>query len=371
MGARSEYTETRALIQAIEDRAKAIIPQQLIQNWFYYRLTSQARAVKCFDNVEIPLMPAVPTLGKWIGKGSTLPDTSSDQLALATYNNRYLATPTTLNLVDLWEHENNPTMIFQDADFEALKAAWGMRRMLSNSVLNGTGGLQPDGLVGKVLEKLAPASQVQVVGMVDKSSKAWFRNQFVNLTQNFGHIASGTTIPAGILAAQSLIDSCTVGQNVPTDLVTTKAIFHLFRRAMLEMSSAYHLATTEQDAVYGFKSITFDGVKLAWDPQMPDDTLTCVHMGSTKTDSRRSGENSVKYDGDLENATVKNVLELDGGLFMLYNPNVRMRTLEARTPYRELNQTSWLVHSFNIGVGRMSDHGVAGSDNGSRWSTWS
>ena len=43
MGARSTYTETRALIQAIEDRAKAIIPQQLIQNWFYYRLTKQAR----------------------------------------------------------------------------------------------------------------------------------------------------------------------------------------------------------------------------------------------------------------------------------------------------------------------------------------
>jgi len=371
MGARSEYTETRALIQAIEDRAKAIIPQQLVQNWFYYRLTRGARAVKCYDNVEIPLMPAVPTLGKWIGRGSTLPDTSSDQLALATFSNRYLATPTTLNLVDLWEHENNPTMIFQDADFEALKAAWGMRRMLSNAVLNGTGGLQPDGLVGEILEKKAPADQVKIVGKVDKGSKAWFRNQYVELTQNFGHIASGTTIPAGILAAQSLIDSCTVGQSVPTDMVTTKAVYMMFRRAMIEMSSAYHLATEESDMNYGFKSITFDGVKLAWDPQMPADTIVCTHMGNTKLDNRKMGENTAKFDGDLEDASVKNVLELDGGLFMTYNPNVRMRTLEARTPYRELNQTSWLVHSFNIGVGRMSDHGIAGSDNGSRWSTWS
>ena len=371
MGARSEYTETRALIQAIEDRAKAIIPQQLVQNWFYYRLTKQARAVKCYDNVEIPLMPAVPSMGKWIGRGSTLPDSSSDQLALATFNNRYLAVPTTLNLVDLWEHENNPTTIFQDADFEALKAAWGMRRMLSNAVLNGTGGLQPDGLVGRILEKAAPASQVQVVGNVDKAARPWFRNQFVNLTQNFGHIAAGTTIPAGILAAQTLIDSCTVGQSVPTDLVTTKAIYMMFRRAMMEMSSAYHMTSSEEDMNYGFKSLTFDGVKLAWDPQMPADTLICVHMGATKMDSRRMGENTAKFDGDLEDATVKNVLELDGGIFLTYNPNVKMRTLEARTPYRELNQTSWLVNSFNIGVGRMSDQGIAGSDNGSRWSTWS
>ena len=206
--------------------------------------------------------------------------------------------------------------------------------------------------------------------MVDKGSKAWFRNQYVELTQNFGHIAAGTTIPAGILAAQSLIDSCTVGQSVPTDLVTTKAIYMMFRRAMIEMSSAYHLATEESDMSYGFKSLTFDGVKLAWDPQMAADTLVCTHMGNTKFDNKKMGENGAKYDGDLEDAAVKNVLELDGGLFMTFNPNVRMRTLESRTPYRELNQTSWLVHSFNIGVGRMSDHGIAGSDVAGRWSTW-
>jgi len=371
MGARQEYTETRALIQAIEDRAKAIIPQQLQQNWFYYRLTKNARAVQCYDNVEIPLMPAVPTVGKWIGRGSTLPDSSSDQLALATFNNRYLAVPTTLNLVDLWEHENNPTVIFQDADFEALKAAWGMRRMLSNAVLNGSGGLQPDGLVGQILEKSAPASQTKVVGMVNKATKAWFRNQYVELSSNFGAIASGTSIPAGILAAQQLVDNCTVGQVIPTDLVTTKDVYLMFRRAMLEMTSAYHLASSEDDLYYGFKTITFDGIKLAWDPQMPADTIICVHMGSTRRDDRRMGENTAVYDGDLEDATVKNLMELDGGLFLLYNPNVRMRALQARTPYRELNQTSWLVHSFNVGVGRMNDHGVAGSDNGSRWSTWS
>lgn len=370
MSSRQEYTEIKGLIQAIEDRAKKLIPQELLANYMYYRFVRAARVVPCYDVVELPLMPAIAALGQWVSRGSTLPETSTDSLALSSYNNRYLAVPTTLNLIDLWENENNPKAIFKESEYQAMKAAWGARRMLSNAVLNGTGGLQPDGIVGRILEKLAPAAQVQVVGTVDKATEPWFRNQFVQLTQNFGTIAAGTTIPAGFISAIGLLDACTIGQSFPTDFITTQTCFQMFRRGMMETSTAHHIATTDEDRTFGFRTMIFDGAKLGWDPQMLADTVCALHIGKDKLDDRRMGENSAIMDGDYEDAMVDNLFDLDGALFMIQNPNVKMRTINPRSPYRELVQTSWMIHSFNVGVGRMSDQGIAGSDNGARWETW-
>lgn len=369
MGTMPDYTESKAVIAATATRAKQLTPQILLQNYFYYRLVKAARAVKCYDTVEFPLLPTVPTKGKWISRGSVLPDSGSESLSMSAWNNRYLAVPIGYNLFDEWEGNGNAARIFQEQEFQAMLAAWGMNRLLSNAVLNGIGGLEPEGLIGKIFEKLAIGSQTETIGNVDKSAKTWWNNQYVALTSNFGTIAAGTTIPAGFLAAMSLLDACTIGQAVPTDFVTTKATYLLFRRGMLETSSAYHLVSDETDVNFGFKTMKFDGVTLGWDPQMPANTILCTHMGSTKMDNRRSGDNTAKLDGDLENATVGNLLDLQGGLFALFNPNVKMKRLEPRTPYRGLDVTEWLVHSFNMGVGIMNWHGLGGSA-GTQWETW-
>jgi hypothetical protein len=315
------------------------------------------------------MLPSFPSSGKWIGPHSTLPDSQTTGAALAAYNNRYVAVPIVTNVLERWESEGDPNQIFKEQEYQAMFAAVGIRRLISNAVLNGLGTNAPDGLVGQILEKLAPASQTKVVGNVNKATKAWWRNQYVELTSSFGTIAAGSTIPAGILAMLQVLDAGTVGQRVPTDVVVTQACFRLFRRAMLEMYSGYQIVSQKSDMNFGFKTLDFDGVTLGWDPQMPADTVIAIHMGKEKKDDRRSGDNTTELDQDIEDATTSNLLDLRGDVFGIFNPNVRMRPLQGRRPYRELNEVEWLIESFNVGVSRMSDQVIAGST-GSFWETW-
>ena len=364
------YTEVNAIIQATQNRLKQLVPQELIQNWIYYRLKKAGRTVKCYDYVEIPILPTVPQVGKWISRGMTLPSGARARLSMATYSNRYLAVPLTYDEFDEWEQNGNPTQLIKTAELDAAMAAWGMRRLLSNSVLNGIGGVEPDGIMGRILEAAAPAAQTQVVGNINKATKTWWRNQSSQLTSNFGVIAAGTVLPAGILALLNLLDLCTNGTNFPTDLITTKAVFLLVRRAMFEMTSRWAVISEEADVNFGFKVLNLDGAKLAWDPTLAANRVVCTHIGSKK-DARRMGENTVQQDGDLEDAggVASSLLDLDGGLFWIKNPNVNMKLIGERTPTRTTQSTQWNVDSGNIGIARMSDHGVGWSA-GTQWETW-
>ncbi len=366
----NDYTEVEALIMSIAERAKEFVPQQMVQNYVYYLFKKKARWVPCYKTIEYPLIPNMPAQGKWVGRHSTLPDAGHTNAALAAFDNRYLAVPITTNMIDMWENDGNPNDMAKEAEYQAMFAAVGIRRLLSNAFFNATGGVSPTGLTGLMLEKNAVGAQTSVIGNVPKATKLWWNNGYVELTQDFGTIAPGTTIPAGILAATQILDTATIGQVPPSDLLTTRDIFFMFRRAMLEMFTGYHLVSNETDVAYGFKTLQFDGVTLGWDPQCPADTIVAVHLGYDKTDKRRSGDNTTKLDGDIEDASVDNLLDMDGSVFGIYNPNVRMRELQPRTPYRELNETRWLVDSMNLGVKRMYDQVIAGSDNNSRWSTW-
>ena len=95
-----------------------------------------------------------------------------------------------------------------------------------------------------------------------------------------------------------------------------------------------------------------------------------LHITSQYDASKQGREMKGKVFGDMEEVSVKSPLELSGDLFAIINPNVRSLPIAARAPYRQMNSTSWLADSFNLGFGRLSDNGIAGSDNGSRWSTW-
>jgi len=369
MGVRQTYTENFDLIRTIEDRSKKLVAQELMKSHLYRRFIKSAQVVNCYDVKEVPLWLGPPTMGKWMARGDVLPDAQSSSAAQSFWTNRYIATPLGFDVMDLWENEGNPQALFDLIDFKTMESAVSQKRALSSAIFNGLGGSQPDGL-GLILETAAPAAQTQTVGGVNKATKAWWRNQYVQLTSNFGTVAAGTNLPAGILALLQLIDACTIGTLVPSDIVTTKATFANIRRAMLEMSTPYHMITDRQDAQYGVRSFMFDGHWVSWDPNCPADEVYCLHIEEKFESERTGGQDDVKLDGDLEEVATDNILDLNGGLFMITNPNVRQRALAPRTPYRQLQQTQWMVDSFNLGVFRMSDHGVSDSSGGAMWETW-
>jgi len=75
-------------------------------------------------------------------------------------------------------------------------------------------------------------------------------------------------------------------------------------------------------------------------------------------------------DTDFEDMGVKSPLKMSGNIGIAMHPKIKWRKISPRQPYRQMSETSWTITSFNPVMSRMSDNGVAGSDNGLRWSTW-
>ena len=364
------YTEQFRAVQLLDTRLKKLVVQEMVKNYLYYRLRSGGSMVKCYESIEVPMYVSPPQLGKWITYGDQLPDAQSSAVAMGEATNRFVVVPSGIDMQEQMIHENNPDKIFNIIDLRSAEVAWALRRTLNAGLWNGTGGKQPDGLA-TAIEKAAPGAQTQVVMGVDKATKAWFRNKYVQLTQNFGFLAAGSSIPAGFLALLSLIQQTTNGTLKPTDLITTQAIFETIRRAMLETSSAYHMITEYKTAKMGFENFLFYGSYIAWDPNCPDDSVYSIHLNE-QFDPAWTGDprDKAKMDADLEDIGANNIFEVNGSCAMIGHPNIQMRRIAPRSPYRQLVQTEWLIHAINWAYMRMSDQGVAGSDNGSRWSTW-
>jgi len=365
------YTEQSKAIQLLDTRLRKLVVQELVKSYLYYRMRSSGSMVKCYEIIQVPMYVSPPQLGRRISYNDMLPDASTTATAMGEATNRYVVVPSGLDMLYQMVHENNPDKIYDMADLKSAEVAWALRRTISAGLWNGTGGKQPDG-IATAIEKDPPGSQSQVVMGVDKAIKAWFRNKYVQLTQNFGYLASGSAIPAGFLALLSLIQQATNGTLKPSDLITTQAIFEMIRRGMIEYSSPHHMMTEYKKAQMGFESFTFYGSNIAWDPNCPDDSVYALHLNEVyDPDWTGDPRDKAKMDADLEDIGADSIFEINGSLTQLGHPNIQMRRIAPRSPYRQLVQTEWILHSTNIAYMRMSDQGVAGSDNDSRWSTWS
>lgn len=371
MGARREFTQNWQLIQATDERAKSLVVQELQKSYLYYRMLQVNNIININDTLEVPMYVAPPASGKWIDKGDLLPDYQTTAAAMGYWTNRFVVFPSGQDTLETMQKEGDAQQIFNLTEMRAAELAWSIRRTLASALFNGTGGKTPDGLA-RILEKSAPGSQTAVIGGIDKAANAWWRNKYVQLTANFGNIAAGTTLPSGLLAALQLKDQTTIGTLVPSDFCTHKTVFDMFRRAMLEISTPYHLISERKTAEFGHKNFIFDGLYIGWDVNCPTDTIYSLHL-EDKFDPDKTGtpDDKAKMDRDLEDIGVKHPFELKGSFGIAMHPKIKMRKIAPRTPYRQLAETEWTVTTFNPVVNRMSDQGVAGSDNGSRWSTWS
>jgi hypothetical protein len=372
-GATPVYTENFRAIQLLDTRTKALVMQELKQSYLWYRLLGAGNVLNVnAPHMEIPFYLAPPAMGKWVTKNDKLPDASSSQIAMGYVSNRFVVVPVGWDLLEQWQDEGNPNKIFDMIDMKSVEQSWALRRTLTAAAWAGTGGKQPDG-ISTLIEAAAPSAQSAVVMGVDKAAKPWFRNKVTQLTQNFGHVATGSSIPAGFLAIINLINQCTIGTEKPSDIITGKPIFDVIRRAFLESSTPYHMISEKPSADYGFESFSFLGVRITWDSDCPADKIYALHLDTGKFDRAVMNDtrNKVNLDRDLEDIGKSSLFDMDGGIFVAQHPRILMRNIAPRSPYRDLQSTNWKIHSFNIGLKRMSDHGVAYSDNGSRWSTWS
>lgn len=364
------WTDNQRLIEAGFDRIKSIALQEMSKSYLYHKIMSAGEMVDIYTVKEVPVYTGVPASGTWYGRGDPLPEFSPGRTMMGSVETKYVMFPLGRDTFDDMVREGDPSIIFDQEELRAAEQAWAIRRTLSSAIFNGVGGKMPEGL-SYMLEKALPAAQVRKITGFDKATNAFWRNQYYQLVSNFGTVAAGTTLPAGILGFLSLKSMCTIGQMEPSDFATTKAIWENFRRAMLEISQPQNFITERKLAEFGHKGFRIDGSDISWDPNCPADTIYALHLKNVKADDKNNAPGAKGlFDTDFEDIGLKSPLTTEGNLAIGMHPRVKMRKLAARSPLRQLAETSWIVTSFNLFMRHMARFGVAGSDNGLRWSTW-
>lgn len=303
-----------------------------------------------------------------------LPDHILPKLGMGFYTNRYVAVAMGIHLIKQWENEGNPEKMVDVWDLITADAAIALARAKSFALFQGNGTKEPEGL-DFFIEAAAPATHSAVMGGIDKSANAFWRNKFEQLTTNFGVIGAGTSIPAGMLAIMNLIKATTVGSKRPSDLVTFQDCYENIRRAFIETSSPLHMITEKLDGVnYGVQSFLFDGHRIGWDSQCRTDRMYALHLENQYRMDYAPSENSAyagKVDGDIEFAeAAERIMDLDGNLFLIENPNVVQRVHESAQAYRFMQNMKWVFDSMNVGITRLSQFGVLASSSGSGLGTW-
>jgi hypothetical protein len=365
--------ETYDLVNAVAERMKEIIVQELYQSWFWWWMLKNASWVDCHKEITFNAITDIPEQGQWVGSRSRLGEQGLINPKMLKYNNRYMAVPITINTLVMMEEEGNPQALWNMLEWQSTMAAIGKNRRLSNCSLNHTGDpLGMTGLIGGLLGREAEGAQTTSVGGYSRATNAWWEHRSYALTSNFGSIAAGTTLPAGILAILEIIDRCTIGRNLPSFAMGTKNIFKNIRRTALEMFSGHYMVKDKNSAEIGFDSVMIDGISFGWDYYMPANTLVLLDVkGKSKTDQRFLGDNKENnWDADIENATVKLPIQLaNGGIFGIRNPRCKNLSLGPQQEFRGFGNTRWLLDSLNFGMGRSRGCGVLYSA-GSELETW-
>lgn len=368
------YTEVEKAISLLPEHVGKLFPQTFVNSYLFHRLVSGARRYKIYDELLLDFYSSPPSAGSWITRNSRLPEGQQTRKYQGSERNRYLAVPMSWDKFDEWERDKNPNTLYPLMEMQAAEMAWAKMRNMSSAVFNGNGSEQPIGL-SMALAKQAPSAQNAVIHSVDKALRAWYRHRYVQLSSNFGNIAAGTSIPAGILAFRTAVSQSRQGAYQATDVVTTKDIFEMFERYFLEIDAPQRMISKEEDAYIGFIRFRMFGSWLTWDDNCPADSIYHLRIGSQGQEeaARAFGDpkNKQKLDWDFEEAMDKAKFELDTSISIASNPNVKDLVIEPRTSLRGLQMAKWIVDSFNLLYPAMSHLVVCGSDNGSRWSTWS
>lgn len=371
--AASTTTDPKLVLASIE-RYKKLIVQNLIKSWFMSMVMIRSRQFRVNGAaMELPFYPDGPaSTGSWISYNDPLPEFKDSAQLLGYVTNRYLAIPMGWNLLEEAEAQGDPSVLIPKMTVRSMEASWAHRRAMSQGLWNGTGGKMPDGLT-TVIQKAAPASQTGTHLGISRTT-SWWKNKYVQLTSDFGDIAAGTSIPAGILALMNLISETTVGTHGPDLLITTKDIIANIRRAAQEAGTWMLSMTKREDVKFGILTVDVDGVPCGWDPECPADSVYSLHLkdNGPKDAGRVNNTDKDKSEyGELDDVEgTSSILDLDGSMAFVSHPKIQGMKVDARSATRSLGATSWLLHSGNLMFTRLSDHGVAGSDTGARWSTW-
>lgn len=366
MGRRvTNYTQIE-LVRAVDQFTNRLYAVAFKRAYLGYRIQQTASRMAVHNVLNIPFYQEPPVSGDWISRAGTdlLPNPAGlgENVVTGYATNRLFAIGSSYNELQELQDQGDPSVIWQRSQQRGMETAWAMARALSNGLVNGLGGKQPDGIFF-ILEALAEAAQTGSIMGLSKATYPFLRNRFVSLTNRAGYLKAGTQLPALVVALINLIAACSSGARVPTDIVTNKATFDTLRRCFMEMSSAYHLISDANIvANVGIGNFTIEGMNVAWDAYVPRNRIAVLQFSNRLDAQRRLGiqlQGEVR-DLQLEQNVLPNLIDTDSpALAMFFHPNIQGKRLAPRIMGARSNVLSeWMITSANNGFIRPNELGI-------------
>lgn len=224
---------------------------------FYYEM-SKAGNIETEDGgrfLEIPLMRAKNATISWIATTGTVSTADQDLLTTAIYNWYNLAG----SVVDVWTDAMANSGTHRKIDIVAAKIE-NLRLSivddLEAKLFTAQTGNAPNGLPDYI-EANVPASQTGSAGGLSRATYTWWRNQYA--------ASSGSFASYGKQDMRSMFNDCSVGNDHPTVLITTKDVFEYYEAEAEDIQRI-----NDSDAAkLGFVSFSYKGANMYYSPQCP------------------------------------------------------------------------------------------------------
>jgi hypothetical protein len=242
---------------------KKFIPK-LVDNIFDASPILQRGKKKFYEKIDggerivVPLNYAMVTSSGWYAGAETLNTTDNDVITAAEYTWKQLYANITIQRIDELKNSGD-SQILSLVKNKVKVAEKTMEDKLGTGVYSA--GTDPKSIVGL---RLIAASITSTVGGIPQSNYSWWQPQLDSST---------TTLT--MAAMQSRDNACTINNDKPTVIATTRALYNSYY-ALLQPQQRF---ADEETAKGGFTSLMFNGKPVIADSYCPSGHMFFLNEG--------------------------------------------------------------------------------------------
>lgn len=199
------------------------------------------------ERIIVPLNYAMVTASGWYSGAETLSTTDNDLITAAEYTWKQLYANISINRID--ELKNS-------GDSQIISLVKSKTKVAEKTMMDKLGtGIYSDGTDSKSIVGLRDIAAIdQTVGGISQTTYSWWQAQ----------VDSSTTV-LSIAAMQAVDNNCTVDNDSPSVIATTRSIYNSFY-ALLQPQQRFMDA---ESAKAGFQSLMFNGKPVIADSYCP------------------------------------------------------------------------------------------------------
>jgi|6_EtaG_2_1085325.scaffolds.fasta_scaffold00493_6 hypothetical protein len=311
-----------------------------------------------------PLLIAESGTPTWFDGMDPVSKDFSPGLTEAEYTWSWVSHPVRMEYTSRWEN-TGPSRVMSIEESRFRQARKTLANDLAQKAVNGIGGKEPVGLA-KAIEGVVPASQIEVVGGINKATYAWWRNQYSEISagNTFGNnVGLGTSYFAeGILVTMQNFLNCSLGTSTPSVFFTTKAAGENFVRAMAASGNIRYAGKMDESVDPLPHAVSLFGKPVIPSPEIP---ANCGMWITLNKDTLGGLQNRTapSEDGGISASEL-------GGVYVGYHPSVNMTVDGPRVASGQHVEWTFFLHSMCLFYENLAQQGRVSSNTAGNFDTF-